>query len=184
MDRLFNAFLSSAFGSDELQSYSAEYTWLANQMAHAMMGFFLAALLSWLLRSRNGDKSPHIAVGLLPFLIPLLKVLPDALVVAKQSTLPVSWAEFFADKATDLSFWYIGMFAGLLLFFPAPDGARWSAVRFSSPGWPCPPGWCSSGRPRSGHSTCPICRRGGSGHPNTTPTAWGPTRRATPKWPR
>jgi hypothetical protein len=120
MDRvsaLFNAFLSSTFGSDELQSYSAEYTWLANQMAHAMMGFFLAAFLSWLASRRAGAATPNMWVAVLPFAIPLLKVGPDALVVWKHSTFPVSWAEFFADKATDLSFWYIGMFGGLYLFF-------------------------------------------------------------------
>ncbi|MBX9582147.1 MAG: hypothetical protein K2X87_17720, partial [Gemmataceae bacterium] len=33
----------NSFGSDELEHYTAEYTWLANQVAHAGMGFCLAA---------------------------------------------------------------------------------------------------------------------------------------------
>src|ERR1700755_2528705 len=37
--------LASVFGSDELQSYSAVYTWQANQVGHTMLGFFIAALV-------------------------------------------------------------------------------------------------------------------------------------------
>lgn len=43
----FQWFVSQAFGSDELTPYTAEYAWNSNQMAHAMMGFCLAAC--WLL---------------------------------------------------------------------------------------------------------------------------------------
>ena len=40
-DGFFSTFWRNSFGSDELEHYTAEYTWLANQMAHAMMAFCL-----------------------------------------------------------------------------------------------------------------------------------------------
>jgi hypothetical protein len=42
-DNFLQSFWRNSFGSDELDHYTAEYTWLANQMAHAMMGFCLMA---------------------------------------------------------------------------------------------------------------------------------------------
>jgi hypothetical protein len=45
MPKLLDTLWRNAFGSDELEHYTAEYTWMANQMSHAMMGFFLAVFV-------------------------------------------------------------------------------------------------------------------------------------------
>lgn len=51
MLNVLQLFWDSSFGSDALIPYSANYAWLANQMAHAMMGFCFAAV--WALHVKN-----------------------------------------------------------------------------------------------------------------------------------
>lgn len=44
-------FLKNIWGSDTTTPYTAEYTWLANQVAHATLGFLLGCI--WILIGRN-----------------------------------------------------------------------------------------------------------------------------------
>jgi hypothetical protein len=112
--------LSSSFGSDEFTPYSAEYSWLANQMAHAMMGFFLAALWAWVGRR-----------WFWPFLLAPAKIPFDylfAIGLTGGHFRPPAW-EFWADKLTDTYYWSFGMAIATAVFSPNPFWAtrrRWA----------------------------------------------------------
>ncbi len=111
-----------SLGSDEFQPYSAVYSWGTNQMAHAMMGFFLATVwFYWALKSERIRHTMHPALlRMIPFLVPLVKVLPDYLYIKFVANLsdifPFDYWEFFSDKGTDLTFWWLGMLLALSLF--------------------------------------------------------------------
>jgi hypothetical protein len=119
--RLIHTLLTSAFGSDEFQGYTAEYAWCENQMAHATMGFVLAMLIYWGLPwwtfGRLGrwlSRHPWVRLAL-PYAI-VFKTLPDAaLTWWYSSVFGIDWFEFYADKITDISFWYFGMLLGQTL---------------------------------------------------------------------
>ncbi len=64
MGDLLRTFWRNSFGSDELEHYTAEYTWLANQMAHAMMAFCLVtcwALFVFNMKQRAKSEAEKLA---------------------------------------------------------------------------------------------------------------------------
>lgn len=118
VSRVLYSLRDSCFGSDELQAYTATYSWLANQMSHVAMGFFLAiaithiTLPAW--RCFNWMKKLSGKFSWLkfwvPYLIPTVKLPLDWLVIkAKSGAFEVPWEDFWDDKVTDLGFWFLGM---------------------------------------------------------------------------
>ncbi|MCE9532719.1 MAG: hypothetical protein K8T89_16605 [Planctomycetes bacterium] len=129
----------NAFGSDELGHYTAEYTWLANQMAHAMMGFFIIVCwgsyvftlqnstttvfelrFSRWLRFRRAD-----VLMFWPFLFIILKEIVD--VVSDYSkysdaAVPTGFGNLVLDSVMDISCWYLGMFLALFVLSIFVDG--------------------------------------------------------------
>ena len=134
----FEYFVSMAFGSDELTPYTAQYSWNSNQMAHAMMGFFLAIFwLFFVISHRPGtDGEPKAPTGwrarLLGWFqrrpmwlyvvalfgsIPLKEAADVLLDASNYSGSPVSanMPRLLFDSVTDISFWWTGMFLAALM---------------------------------------------------------------------
>jgi hypothetical protein len=110
-------FVTNSFGSDEFLPYSAEYSWLANQMAHAMMGFCIAAI--WVQLGKR---------WYWPYVIAPAKAPIDYLVsvgFAQGHFRPPAW-EFWFDKATDVFFWSFGMTLAVAIF---ATNSWWGAHR-------------------------------------------------------
>src|SRR5438445_715044 len=76
--RAIRTLFDNSFGSDMLTAYTAEYAWLSNQMAHAMMGFFLAALWAYAVHTHHW----HWTCVWMPLAVPLLKEVTDYLIDA------------------------------------------------------------------------------------------------------
>lgn len=149
-DNVFVWFWKQAFGSDELTAYNAEYTWESNQMAHAMMGFAIAAV--WLrlaigrwARYREGietdggaakparptifhwawhslDVSTFVLFGLIP-LKELADILNDRTAFTDSPVPPNQWPLIF-DSITDITFWWTGMFLAAVVV-----GGWWTSVK-------------------------------------------------------
>ncbi|HKB01340.1 MAG TPA: hypothetical protein VKD90_03930 [Gemmataceae bacterium] len=104
----------NSFGSDTLTAYSAEYAWLSNQMAHATMGFVLAAV--WILIvDRHGLAAWTVW---LPLAVPVLKEVTDFILDAglRATHFWTNKRELLADAATDIFFWSFGMLLAISLF--------------------------------------------------------------------
>lgn len=108
---LIGTFLANSFGSDAVVSYSAEYAWLANQMAHAAMGFFIAGVWSLFIALELKQHEWLIAV---PFVIVIIKDIIDYLLDSwRASDFELNRRELILDGFTDVFFWYVGMFTAL-----------------------------------------------------------------------
>ena len=111
LKRLFADFFRNAFGSDATVAYTAEYAWLANQMAHLTMGFFLGVV--WPITV--------LAWGWSPWTVFLLFVFPpakDAVDIAmdvwrgRSKNFAINYRELLLDSLTDDLYWWVGMAAG------------------------------------------------------------------------
>ena len=145
-------FWKQAFGSDELTAYTAEYTWESNQMAHAMMGFAIAAVWLRLAIGRwarhrqfldeNGGatsfpkpkptifqrawRSLDVSTVVLFALIPLkelVDILFDQTAFRDSAVPPNRWPLLF-DSITDITFWWTGMFLAAAVI-----GGWWTVVK-------------------------------------------------------
>ncbi|QJW98177.1 hypothetical protein [Frigoriglobus tundricola] len=156
--RVFTSLRNSCFGSDEFQAYTATYSWLSNQMAHTTMGFFLAIAIG---RSgAAGNKAPEVPGAAsppagwrkwfrpvhrlwtqhpwlrysLPFLIPACKLPFDYIFTTLSSkNFPIDWLDFWHDKFTDLTFWYLGMLFAQVLFVRAVHPNPIEPIRVGAP---------------------------------------------------
>ncbi len=117
--------LTNSFGSDTLTAYTAEYAWLSNQMAHAMMGFFLAALWAFAVQLKHNDGLWLWACVWMPLAVPPLKEAVDYVLDAAlhRHTFALNHAELLADAATDVFFWSFGMLLAIAVF--GFDAVRW-----------------------------------------------------------
>ena len=134
----FEYLVSMAFGSDELTPYTAQYSWNSNQMAHAMMGFFLAIFWLFFVISHRpgtdgGAQAPAgwrarllgwfqrrpmwLYVVALFGTIPLKEVADILLDASNYSGSPVqaNMPRLLFDSVTDTSFWWTGMFLAALM---------------------------------------------------------------------
>ncbi|HJZ89436.1 MAG TPA: hypothetical protein VKE40_01095, partial [Gemmataceae bacterium] len=116
-----STFFRNSFGSDMLTAYSAEYAWLSNQMAHATMGFVLAAVWA-LIVIQHGFASWMVW---LPLAVPVLKEVTDFILDAgiRSTHFWTNKRELIADGISDIFFWAFGMLLAISLF------------GFSSPAW-------------------------------------------------
>ncbi len=104
----------SLFSSDVYQSYTASYTWWANQTAHLGLGFVATAiameLISWL--------ATYFWVAFLVYPLKEIRDIRLAL-IASQSPFPIKKCEIIADSVTDVIFVSLGV--ALAVFLPWPD---------------------------------------------------------------
>lgn len=114
------------FGSDVYARYTAVYSWNANQMAHAMMGFAGTTLFMHTAMQLGCD----FWYGAFFYAIPLLKDLTD--VVADRSvpthqfsTRPSHRREIWLDAVTDNFFWVIGLLLALFVGAMSYEGRPW-----------------------------------------------------------
>jgi hypothetical protein len=124
LKRAVKTLLDNSFGSDMLTAYTAEYAWLANQMAHAMMGFFLAAIWAF---AQSTYHWPGTCVWM-PLAVPLLKEVTDYLIdaVFRQHTFALNHTELIGDGLTDIFFWSFGMLLAIGTF--GFDAVNWYVV--------------------------------------------------------
>lgn len=95
------------YGSDELESYTAKYAWLANQISHAMMGFFGMAFF-WAVWVQGKSRW----LVLVPFALVLVKDfgidLTKDLLAARGSPVKPCMENVLFDNLTDGMFWFSG----------------------------------------------------------------------------
>lgn len=117
-------------GSDVYVPYTAVYTWASNQMAHAMMGFALAAGASRLIESvipPNPGQTISSALWFehgtlviygLVLILPPVKDLGDYLEGMKSAfgKFKPNSRELAYDGIADVSFWWLGMWLAIGLF--------------------------------------------------------------------
>ncbi len=139
----------NGFGSDELEHYTAKYTWQSNQTAHLMMGFCFMTLFWWgcVRRRRKPDASVTIEANpirklagwfrarpvLWPFAAILVKdfvfdVLKDLLATACSPIWP-NWSSLYFDAITDDLFWFTGFgFALFVIGWRASGRVNWKCA--------------------------------------------------------
>ncbi len=115
----------SAFGSDVYERYTALYTWESNQVAHAGMGFFGAAVLV-LDAVKLFGPGPWALLGLLFFVVPFMKDVTDFAIDRwrQHPAFPSDRRELILDWIADDLHWGAGIvFAvGFALIAASPAG--------------------------------------------------------------
>ena len=110
------------YGSDELESYTAKYAWLANQISHAMMGFFGMAFF-WTVWVQGHSRWRAVV----PFVLVLGKDfgidLGKDLLAARGSPVAPCVENVLFDNLTDAMFWFAGFALALAMiaWFYAPE---------------------------------------------------------------
>ncbi len=110
---LVRSFTRNIFGSDATVAYTAEYAWLANQMSHMLLGFFIGVV--WILKVTSW--SWHPATMALIFLLPIVKDAIDYAMDTWRGSGPfaINKRELILDWVTDDCYWGIGMVVAIVL---------------------------------------------------------------------
>jgi hypothetical protein len=112
LGQIARGFFRNAFGSDATVAYTAEYAWLANQMSHATMGFFVGVV--WVLKVQEWGWPPW-TMGLI-LIAPVVKDAVDyGLDTWRGSAaFKVDHRELILDWVTDDFYWGLGMVAAVV----------------------------------------------------------------------
>lgn len=130
------------FGSDEIEHYTARYTWFANQASHFMMGFCIMAFV-WAIFARGYQRTGLFSarnVVFIPIIFVFLKdfALDIARDIQMSSGAPLGhgvagWGNVFMDGLTDNLFWIAGFCLAMIWIgcWVAPEEVctgRWLAA--------------------------------------------------------
>ena len=114
------------FGSDVYTHYTAVYTWKANQMAHAMMGFAGTTLFIHVATRLGMEFWYGAAFYFIPFLKDLTDIAVDlSLSVRQFPKTPAFRREVILDAVTDNLFWSTGLMLALFLAAISLEDRSW-----------------------------------------------------------
>lgn len=112
--KIIGLVFSNIFGSDATVATTAVYTWLANQMSHTTMGFFVGVV--WIAAAERYFPQP----GWLVWLVLVFPVAKDAIdygmdAFYRADPFVINHMELLLDWLTDDFFWWFGMMMAFAL---------------------------------------------------------------------